>query len=369
MTSTRTRIPAPVDVLTGIGRSRALRPLHHPVGLLLPHLLGALSNETIAKLVGFAGRRVGAPFCGALATRISDSTIKQNLLSGQTMFETIERAVTTWRLDGDFTFSDLTVEPEACGCEIEMPEDSLPYVLTNPVQSVEDLHSLRIPDPYRDGRMPVFVECVRLLSNRFTLLTIAGGSGPFTLAAELMGASQAAIATAKQPDLLEELLEYCLEVNTRYLGALTKAGAEVIAIAEPTGAILSAASFRRFSGRYIARLVEKLDRPVILHICGSTTHLIEEMCATGALGISIDGSVDLRDAAERVPRGTLIVGNLDTVEVFLEMDSQDVRTATLDMLSTMRGVPAYVAASGCDLSPQTPVENIQAFVEAVRSFR
>jgi uroporphyrinogen decarboxylase len=285
------------------------------------------------------------------------------------MFETIEKAVTTWRMDGDFTFSDLTIEPEACGCEIEMPDNSLPYVLTHPVQTHEDLRNLRVPDPYRDGRMPVLVECVDLLSRRFSLLTITGGSGPFTLASELMGAEKAAMATIENPDFLEELLDYCLEVNLRYLKALAKAGAEAILLGEPSGAILSPPFFRRFSGSYIKRLVEEVGRPVILHICGDANHLIEEMCDTGALGVSVDGPVDLVDAAARVLPHTLVVGNMDPVEVFLGTDAEGVQARTQDMLSSMRDYPYYVAASGCDLSPITPVENIEAFIDTVRDYR
>jgi uroporphyrinogen decarboxylase len=362
-------LPTPIDVFAALGRSEKLRPLHRPVGLAMPHLTGIMNRKMICGVIRFAGRRIAAPSCGSPATQLTNTTIKQNLSDGRIMFETIEKAVTTWRMDGDFTFSDLTVEPEACGCDIEMPDNSLPYVLTHPVQSTKDIRRMRVPDPHRDGRMPVFVECVSLLSRRFSLLTITGGSGPITLAGELMGTERVAMATIEEPDLLDELMEFCLEVNIRYLKALIKAGAEVILLGEPTAAILSPASFRRFSGRYIKRLVEQLNRPVILHTCGNASHLIEEMCDTGVLGISLDGPTDLRNAATRLPAHTLIIGNLDPVEVFLGLDEEGVRSRTREMLAGMRGFPYYVAASGCDLSPITPTRNIEAFLETVRSFR
>jgi len=362
-------LPRPIDIFAAFGRSDKLRLLHRPLGLTMPHLMGILNRKMICGVIGLAGRRIAAPSCGSPATQLTGTTIKKNLCDGRVMFETIASAVTTWRMDGDFTFSDLTVEPEACGCAIEMPENSLPYVLTHPVGSVEDLRAMRVPDPYTDGRMPVFVECVSLLSRRFSLLTIAGGSGPFTLAGELMGTENAAMATIEDPGFLEEVLEFCLEVNLRYLEALSKAGAEAILLGAPTAAILSPSSFRRFSGLYIKRLVEELKRPLILHTCGNASHLIEEMCATGALGISLDGPTDLEDAAGRMTPHTLLVGNLDPVEVFLGMDAEGVRERTRDMLAGMRGFPYYVAASGCDLSPLTPTENIEAFLDTVRSYR
>ncbi len=362
--------PTPIDVLTAIGRSSPLRPIHHPVGLVLPHALGKISPETLCGIIRLAGRRIAAPsFYGPFATQFSPASVRRNLQDARTMFETVESAVTALKLDGDFTISDLTVEPEACGCEIEMPEDSFPYTVSNPVQTLEDVRGLRVPDPLKDGRMPVLVECVRLLSQRFTLLTIASACGPFTLASELLGADRAARATAKDPELLEELLEYCLEVNYRYMRSLADAGAEIIGIGEPTGVILSAATFRRFSGRYVKRLVERLNRPVVLHICGNSSHLIEEMCATGAAGISIDGRVDLQSTSARVPPHTLVIGNLDPVQVFLEMNEAQVRERTQEMLASMDGFAPFIPASGCDLSLQTPVGNVRAYLETVRLFR
>ncbi len=363
---TARRWPVPLDLLTAVGRSEKLRFLHRPVGIAMPYLVGLANRKVMCGVIKYAGRRIAAPSCGSPATQLTGTTLKQNLTNGETMFRTIEKAVTTWRMDGDFTFSDLTVEPEACGCQIEMPENALPYVLTHPVEGPEQLRSLRVPDPYKDGRMPVFVECVRLLSRRFTALTIAGGSGPFTLAGELMGTERAAMATIEDPDFLDEVLEYCVEVNLRYMRALIKAGAETLLIGEPTGAILSPASFRRFSGRYLAQLVDKLNRPVILHVCGNASHLIEAMCETGALGLSLDGPVDLRNCADRVPPHTLVIGNMDPVEVFLEQDVAGVEKRTRGMLDSMKGFPGYVAASGCDLSPYTPLDNIQTFIDTIR---
>ncbi len=363
------KLPVPLDLLTAVGRSEKLRLLHRPVGIVMPHLVGLANRKVMCGVIKYAGRRIAAPSCGSPATQLTNTTVKQNLTDGGVMFRTIEKAVTTWRMDGDFTFSDLTVEPEACGCRIEMPENALPYVLTHPLEAREQLRSMRVPDPYKDGRMPVFVECVRLLSRRFTALTIAGGSGPFTLAGELMGTERAATATIEDPDFLDEVLEYCLEVNLRYLKALIKAGAETLLIGEPTGAILSPASFRRFSGRYLERLVAGLNRPVILHVCGNASHLIEAMCETGALGISLDGPVNLRDCADKVPPDTLVIGNMDPVEVFLEQDAAGVERRTREMLDSMKGFPTYVAASGCDLSPHTPLENIQVFIDTVRNYR
>jgi uroporphyrinogen decarboxylase len=250
-----------------------------------------------------------------------------------------------------------------------IPDDDTPYVLEHPVTTIEDVRSLKVPDPMASPRMRAMIDTVRLLSRHFTLPTVAGGSGPFTLAAELVGATEAAMYTVTDSELMHELLSYCVEVCGAYLGALVDAGAEVLMIGEPTATILSPDAYREFSGRYTARLIEKIPRGVILHICGDAGHLIEAMCETGAQGLSLDAPVDLPEAARRAPSDVVLIGNLDTVSVLLEGDPETVRRRTTEMLESMRPYPNYVASSGCDLSYRTPPENILAMIDTVRAFR
>lgn len=158
------------------------------------------------------------------------------------------------------------------------------------------------------------------------------------------------------------LLRYCTETCRRYLLALKAAGAEIVLIGEPTASILSPASYEEFSGRYTAELIESLNCPVILHICGDASHLLEPMCDTGAQGLGLDSAVDL-------PEDVVLIGNLDAVSVLLEGTPEYVREKTGELLESMRPYRNYVVSSGCDLSYATPTENIVAMLETVREFR
>ena len=351
-----------IDIIGGIGRRRALRPL----GLPVVYALGRMRLSTMVRL---SGRRICIPSAGYAAIALSGTSVGDNLRDGARMFETLSSAITRFRLDADGTVSDLTIEPEACGCPVAITEADTPYVLEHPVKTIEDVRALELPQPESQPRMRAMAEAVALLSRRFTLPTVAGGSGPFTLAAELVGATEAAMFTITDPDLMHELLRFCARLCSSYIATLVRAGAEIILMGEPTAAILSPETYREFSATYTRGIIETIPRPVILHICGDAGHLVEAMCETGAQGLSLDSPVDLPEAAERVPPGVVLAGNLDTVSVLLEGTPQSVRESTIAMLESMRGVPNYVASSGCDLSYRTPVENIQAMIEAVRGFR
>ena len=58
---------------------------------------------------------------------------------------------------------DVTVEGEAVGSIVEYPEDNIPSVKI-PFLQEPRIDMLRIPDPYKDGRMPLFVESTRIVS-------------------------------------------------------------------------------------------------------------------------------------------------------------------------------------------------------------
>ncbi len=349
-------------MIGNVGRNRALRPL----GVLVMPFVRGMRLSTLARL---SGRRICIPSAGYPAMALSGTSVRENLMDGSLMFETLETAVTRFHLEADGTASDLTIEPEACGCGVSLSDADTPYVLDHPFTLETDLSGLSVPDPRTRPRMKAMAQAVRLLSRRFALLTVTGGSGPFTLAAELIGASNAAMYTITDREFMHDLLAYCARVCRAYLLSLREAGADIILIGEPTASILSPAAYREFSAPYTAELIEAVKCPTILHICGDAGHLLESMCETGAQGLSLDSAVDLPEAARRVPGDVVLIGNLDTVSVLLEATPEVVREKTAALLESMRPYPNYVVSSGCDLSFATPVENIVSMLETVREFR
>jgi uroporphyrinogen decarboxylase len=354
---------ATIDKINFIGRSKALRP----VGLLLKRAAG---GRSMAQMAGGLGRRIGSPIMGAYLGQLTGTTVKQNLTDGRTMFKTIEKFVTTLKPDFAMcTFPDLAMEAEACGCKLKMPEDALPSVEVHIVQDRADLEKMTVPDPYKDGRMSVFIEATELFTKRFTLTTTAASVGPFTLAAELMGVDIITRKIIKDPELVHDVMEYSLKVVQRYNAELIKAGADSIGIAEPTCSLLSAKAFENTVLPYLQRYTESLSTPASLHICGRAGHLVELMCKTGAVALSLDSPTDFSKIKGKVPEDIMILGNLAPVEVLMMKTPEEVRQASLEMLKSMEDMPNWGLMSGCDLPVGTPIENIKAMMDAAREYR
>ncbi|MGB9682780.1 MAG: uroporphyrinogen decarboxylase family protein [bacterium] len=306
------------------------------------------------------------PLLGAPGIQLSNTSLKDNLIDGTIQFKTMRLLIERFQPDGVFPFMDLTVEAEALGLEINFPRDENPSVRTHNIKTEEDLDAVKRRYRGISGRMPIFIRVVEDIGKNFSVINGAYTIGPFTLAGELMGVSDLSMNVILNPGLAHKFLEFTASVIRDYAKALIDAGAQTIAVLEPSAVMLSPIQFEEFSGRYFSFLVEELKIPLILHICGNTNHLLKKMSITGAVGLSLDSLVNLKEASKVIPESVAIIGNLDPVKIFLQSHPEEVAKATRDLLESMKGAKNFILSSGCDLPVGTPLENIEAFMKESR---
>ena len=102
------------------------------------------------------------------------------------------------------------------------------------------------------------------------------------------------------------------------------------------------------------------------HICGDTSHILREMCATGACALSLDSPVDLPTAASHVDPEVILMGNIDPVSVMVQHSPREVARAARELLDSMARFGSFILSTGCDLPYETPHENIDAFMNEGR---
>lgn len=322
--------------------------------LSLAQIVAAHDGPPVIPLMGFPG------------IQINKTSLKQNEFNWGIQFWTLFELARRFQPDGLFVFMDLSVEANALGLPVRFPLDESPTVEFPVVRSARDLHQFYMIDILTDGRARVYIETMRLMARHLDLLRGGYVIGPYTLTGLMMGATEAALATMDDPDLLHEALTVATYVITRYARALVEAGADAIAILEPSGVMLSPRQFHEFSGQYVRQIIEQVDALPILHVCGNTSHLVDEMVATGAQGLSLDAPVSLPAIAARVPSDVVLIGNVNPTAVMVDEPPERVYAATRELVEAMRPYPNFVLSTGCDLPPETPLANIQAFMEAGR---
>lgn len=262
------------------------------------------------------------------------------------------------------SFMDLSVESEALGLNINFSDKTSPQVTEHPIKNEEELAKLAVPDPQIAGRMPVYINVQKLMTEEFDIMTGSYVASPFTLAGLLMGAEDLAMNTIMKPEFCHKTLEFTVDVIKAYANALVEAGADFIVVLDPTAVLLSAKSYEEFILPYNKKLFEQIDAPIVLHTCGNTKHLLPHMGQTGAQALSLDALVDMKEAAKIVSDDIVLMGNLDPVRIFKNLTKEEVYQKAKDQLADMKEINNFVLSSGCDLPYETKIENIIAFCNA-----
>lgn len=284
--------------------------------------------------------------------------------------------VTAWRLYGHDAINvgpGLTGIPEALGCRLGFP-DSTPFVEGPAVSNPEDLDRLRIPNPWSDGRLPLFLEAAELVlcETRDEVVITMTTAGPFTTAAHLYGTERFLRELYRNPELVHRLLRIATDSIVTFAKAAVKVGAR-INLADPTasGTLISAGQFRRFVYPYLKEAVAAIaafaGAPPGLHICGQTTRVWQEMADTGAGLLSLDDVVDLAAAREQVGDRVALLGNIRPTGSMYLGTPADVWENARECLAQAWDAPkGYILGLGCGLPIDTPAQNVHALVAAAR---
>lgn len=313
--------------------------------------------------------RLVAPLMGYPGARLTHSTIKQNGFNAELHYRSIYKLVEMYAPDVIFNMMDLSVEAGAVGLQVRYPLIESASVEFHPVVQISDLDQYKVLDPIYDARIRSNIETMRMMARN--IIGITKGTyviGPFTLAGLMIGASQIALATIDNPDLVFATLNLAEEIITRYAKELVNAGAELVAILEPTATFLSPKSFLSFSGNYVNRIARRLDGMTVLHICGDTTRLIPAMGQIEVQGLSLDSMVDFSLAVSRIPSEMVLIGNLDPVRILMNGTPASVRQAVRKLLDDMAPYDNFILSTGCDLPQDVPLENIHAFMDEGRIY-
>lgn len=265
------------------------------------------------------------------------------------------------------TIMDLTVEAEAFGGEIHLPEDEVPSITGRLVTTHKEAMDLAVPGLDR-GRIAEYLKADRLAAENIGKPVFAGCIGPFSLAGRLYGMTEIMTGIYIEPETVNLLLEKCTEFLEIYTQAIKQTGVAGVIMAEPAAGLLSNDDCAEYSSKYVKEIIASCQDDsfaVILHNCGNTGHCTGAMVSTGAKGYHFGNKADMAAVLEECPGDALVMGNLDPVGIFRESSPGQVADAVRGLLAATSGHPNFVLSSGCDTPPGVPFENIGAFYDAI----
>ena len=316
------------------------------------------------------------PLIGEHACRLTGVSVSRYSHSAKLMADAQIATFRKYRPDSVGIGPGLFGIPEAMGTKLKFPEDGMPYVSEPVLKDYADFDRLSPVDPYRDGRLPLYLETLKLINEEIGDQVGVGSSvgGPFTAAASLRGTENFLKDLRKNPEMAHRLLRLVTESALRYIDAVFDLGLN-ISISEPTasGTLISAKQFKVFAKpylkMYVDRIIERCGSGPTLHICGNTSRIWSDMADTGATILSLDNQIDLADAKEAVGDRVCLMGNVRPIETLMKGTRDQVLAEAKECLRKAHDNPkGYILSSGCALPLDTPPENVVSLMDAARIY-
>lgn len=270
------------------------------------------------------------------------------------------------------SFMDLSVEAEAFGSAVHLSDSEVPTIIGHTIDEETDPDTIKLPS-VGDARCGVYVDAISAASKVIDDRPIfAGVIGPYSLAGRLMDISEIMILCYDDPDKVHAILRKATDFIISYIDAFKTVGSDGVIIAEPLAGMLSPALAEEFSHPYIKKIVDSVQSNefiVIYHNCGNNvSRMAKGIYSIGAAGYHFGDAVHLSDMLPDAPSDSLVMGNVSPSAELLCGTPDSVREATLKIMSECSSYPNFVISSGCDIPPNTPWENIDAFFSAVQEF-
>jgi [methyl-Co(III) methanol-specific corrinoid protein]:coenzyme M methyltransferase len=263
---------------------------------------------------------------------------------------------------------DMYVEAEALGAKIDFRENGgfvFPQVASSLFASTKYLNRdyFESAEFIKQGRVPLVCEAIQRVKEDIGQDAVIGGMipGPYTLLLFLIEPAGLFTEMKREPglvaDALFELASFLAEVGTAYRAA----GADFITIHDMGGSpgFIGPARYEQFAYPAEKLLIAELPAPRVLSVCGNTNKSMHLLAGTSADAVSVDQVNDLAAARETLT-DTLLFGNIDPAATLWRGDEAEITGAVRGAKEA--GVDAIWP--GCDLVPQTSIENVKAFLRA-----
>jgi uroporphyrinogen decarboxylase len=287
----------------------------------------------------------------------------------------IEISLQPWRAfqpDGVIMFSDILTPLPGIGIPFDIIESKGP-IIDPPIRSQEQVDQLIPFDP--DQSLPFIKTILKTLrqevGNQSTVLGFVGS--PWTLAAyAIEGKSSKDYKVIKQmafsePAILHSFLSKIADAIAVYVRYQIDCGAQVVQLFDSWAGQLSPQDYDTFALPYQQQVIRQVkathsDTPLILYISGSAG-VLERMGKSGVDIVSVDWTVDMADARQRLGQAMKVQGNIDPGVLFGSHDFIKER-----ILDTIRkaGTGGHILNLGHGVLVGTPEENVRCFFETAK---
>lgn len=298
--------------------------------------------------------------------------------NGRLLAECIIRGWQDFDYDGVTVDLDNAAAAEALGASVEFREDDPAVVSKAMLKNLRDVDNLKLPDPTKDGRLHVYIDCVKTLVREIgndAFIYAFFDQGPFSLAAILRGMEtwMMDLALRKDLKLVHKLIDFCRQAGEIFGKALVDAGAHVVGIGDAVASpdVVSPVFYEEFAFPYEQQMADNINSyggRFGIHICGNVTAILPKLSETEAKLLDIDYKTDLNEAKRICRDKVAIRGPIDPSSVLCQGSAGLVEDKCREAIEILGHAGGFMLSSGCDIMKISPPENIKAMVHTTDKY-
>ncbi len=265
---------------------------------------------------------------------------------------------------------DLNVEAEILGAGVcyHAGFEGHPVYPTITHRPVADAEDITIPTDIRSsGRMPTILQTIRTLRNSDSDSGAVGVfiPGPFTLAGQVMEPEQLFIMLLKNPDQARSILERLTDFINGLKSVYVTAEVDFMVVEEGGAASISPRIFGQLLLPNLQDIFSEKPCPMVISFTGGTEPFLDFLPACNPDGINIDRQCDTAGAREKIPASLPLFTGCGAHDMLANAETEAIAAEVcrrLDQGASAVGPPA-------DIYPPAKMENIAAFIRAIREYR
>jgi uroporphyrinogen decarboxylase len=275
-------------------------------------------------------------------------------------------------LPGFWSEFGMCTEPSAFGARCVFPADEFPHAHAIP-GGVEAIDSLAIPDPREDGLLPFVISRLKIARPKIEAaghrIRFAVSRGPLNIATYLTGTTEFLTLLMTAPERAERMLKKITDFVKEWLLIQREAFPSIdgILLLDDIIGFMGEREFQRFALPYFTELFDTDVAIRFLHndaSCRVSAPFLPEM---GVNLFNMGFDISLSELKELTGNRVTLLGNIPPRDVLARSTPDEIRKEARTLVASLGDLSRIVFSCGGGMPPGVSSQNIQAFVDAIRS--
>jgi uroporphyrinogen decarboxylase len=299
-------------------------------------------------------------------------TYAEYIRDAETIVACQERVATEFGWDWVWLHLDDCIEFEPLGVGVAAGENIVPATADYLPPTREGLKGLRQPDPQSDGRMPLLLDAIRGLRERFGDEKIVCGraAAPYSVVGLTFGMAETMLVMMDDPGLLRDMLAFAEEMAIAWGLAQIEGGAHAIWYGDCNASthLMSPAQFEQWALEPCLRGAEAFQRAgglVFLHNSEESIEGLRLQAETKPDVLSMGPGVDIAEVKAELGGQIALMGNIDPIHMLQNGTPEQVAEET-ERQVRLTADGGMILNSGECIPRETPEENMRAMIDMAR---